>query len=77
LWGVVEVHSKEVERVLLFVSDAQERARRAADQLRQDGADSHVVEAIEGAQDELADLHRRLMQSTYYAVPETAQKLAV
>jgi hypothetical protein len=74
---VVESHSREVERVLLFVSDARDRAKRAADQLRQDGADPHVVEAIESAQEDLTDLHRRLMQTTYYAVPDAAQKLAV
>jgi hypothetical protein len=74
---VVEEHSKEVERVLLFVSDAQERARSAADQLRRDGADDHIVEAIEAAQEDLAALHRRLMHSTYYAAPNAAQQLAV
>ncbi len=74
---MVETQSREVERVLLFVSDAQERARRAAEQLRQDGADPHIVQAMLDAQSELGDLHRRLMQGTYYAVPEAAQQLAV
>lgn len=74
---MVEAHSKEVERVLLFISDARERARRASEQLRADGADPHIVQAMSDAQQDLSDLHRRLMQGTYYAVPEATQRLAV
>lgn len=74
---MVESESKEVERVLLFVSDAQERARRASEQLRRDGAEPHTVKAMVDAQTDLADLHRRLMQGTYYAVPDAAERLAV
>lgn len=74
---MVESESKEVERVLLFVSDAQERAGRASEQLRRDGAEPHIVQAMVDAQTDLAALHRRLMQGTYYAVPDAAERLAV
>lgn len=74
---MLEAQSREVERVLLFVSDAQERARRATEQLQRDGADPHIVQAMADAQDDLADLHRRLMQGSYYAVPEVVQRRAV
>ena len=53
------------------------RARRASELVERDGADAHIVEALREAQAELGDLHRRLMQGTYYAVPERAQQLAV
>ena len=75
--AMTERQSSEVEKVLLFISDAQSRARRASELVERDGADAHIVEALREAQTELGDLHRRLMQGTYYAVPERAQQLAV
>jgi hypothetical protein len=74
---MTERQSSEVEKVLLFISDAQSRARRASELVERDGADAHIVEALREAQAELGDLHRRLMQGTYYAVPERAQQLSV
>jgi hypothetical protein len=70
---VIEAHYSEVEKVLLFISDAQERARRASERIEKDGAEAQIVAALRQAQAELGDLHRRLMQGTYYAVPEPAQ----
>jgi len=64
-----EAHFAEVEKTLLYVSDARQRAERAAKALAKDGADDHLVEALEEAEQELAAIHRRLMQSTYFAVP--------
>lgn len=74
---MTESHSGEVEKVLLYISDAQERARRASDRIEKDDADAHIVAALRDAQRDLGDLHRRLMQGTYYAVPELTQKLAI
>jgi hypothetical protein len=74
---MTEAHSSEVERILLFVSDAQERARRGAERIAKEGAEPHIVDALRQAQSELGDLHRRLMQETYYATPSAAQRLAV
>lgn len=74
---VIEAHSSEIEKVLLFISDAQERARRAGDCLRQEGADPHLIAALREAQGQLGDVHRRLMQQTFYAIPEPAQQLAI
>jgi len=74
---VKEAHSSEIEKVLLFVSDAQERARRASERIEQDGADPHLVAAVREANAQLGAVHRRLMQQTFYAVPEPAQQLAI
>jgi hypothetical protein len=74
---MTEAHSSEVERVLLFVSDAQERARRTADQIESDGGPEHVVEALRATQRDLESVRRQLMQGTFYAVPETVQQLAL
>lgn len=72
-----ERQSSEVEKVLLHVSDARTRAKRAAAAVEKDGADPHIVAALADAERELAELHRRLAQGTYYAVPDESLKLAV
>lgn len=64
-----EDHFREIERVLLYVSDARRRAETTAAGLVRDGAEQHLVEAIRAAERDLAELHRRLMQATYWAVP--------
>ncbi|HEX5927189.1 MAG TPA: hypothetical protein VFY45_25445 [Baekduia sp.] len=74
---MTESQSSEVERVLLYISDARTRAQRAAESVRKDGADEHIVAALRDSEQQLADLHRRLSQGTYYAVPDDALKFAV
>lgn len=63
-----ESHFAEVEKTLLYISEARERAETARRTLAKDGAEPHLVEALETAQRELLALHRRLMQRTYFGV---------
>lgn len=65
-----EAHFAEIEKTLLYVSEARERAERAARTIESDGAEAHLVEALRETEAELARLHRRLMQATYFAVPK-------
>ena len=74
---MTERQSSEVEKVLLHLSDARTRARRAAEVVEKDGAERHVVEALRATEQQLADLHRSLAQSTYYAVVDSSLRLAV
>jgi len=74
--GVNEAHFGEVEKVLLYISEARERAARAHAALAKDGADQHLVDALRLSEETLHREHRRLMQSTFYAVPGQ-DKLAV
>jgi hypothetical protein len=67
-----EAHSAEVEKVLLHLSDARARARRAADTVGRTGAEEHVVDALRETERRLGELHRSLAQGTYYAVPDNA-----
>lgn len=67
--SVNESHFDEIERTLLLISGARERAARTARTIGRDGAETHLVEALEAADEELLALHRRLMQATYFAVP--------
>jgi hypothetical protein len=68
--GVNEAHFREIDRTLLFVSEARKRAEKTAKQLRREGAEPHLVEALEQADCELEAVSRRLMQQTYWAVPK-------
>lgn len=72
-----EKQHAEVERVLLHISDAAVRARRAVEVLEKDGADPHVVAALRTAEDDLERLRLSLSQGTLFAVPEETLKLAV
>lgn len=72
-----EASSTEVEKVLLFISDARGRAKRARDRLGAGEADQHVLDALDRAEESLAAAHRELMQGTYFAVPERNEQLAV
>jgi hypothetical protein len=74
---MTERESNEVEKILLHISDARSRTRRAADVVEKDGGADHVVEALRTTEQEPADLHRTLSQSTYYAVPDDGLRLAV
>jgi len=65
-----EAHFAEIEKTLLYISEARERAERAAKTLRRDDAEPHLVEALAAADAELADLHKRLLQATHFAVPK-------
>ncbi len=64
-----EPSSSEVEKVLLFVSDARERAAKARRHLESQGAEQHVLKALERVENDLASAHRELMKGTYFAVP--------
>lgn len=72
-----EAHFGEIEKVLLYVSEARERAERARLALVKDGAEPHLIAALQDSEDCLRSEHRRLMQRTYYAVPQDQHRLAV
>lgn len=74
---MTEQQSSEVEKVLLHISEARSRARRAADLVEKDGAEPHIVQALLVAEQQLADLHRTLAQGTYYAVADASLRLAI
>ncbi len=63
-----ESHFDEIERVLMNISGAKRRAEKARAALGSD-AEPHLSQALSDAAEELDQLHRRLMQRTYFAVP--------
>jgi cellobiose-specific phosphotransferase system component IIA len=72
-----EKEAIEVEKVLLHISDARSRARKAVEACAKSGADAHVVAALKAAEDDLDQLHRRLSQGTYYADADKPLQLVV
>lgn len=65
-----EDHFREIEKVLLYVSEARRKAEAVAGGLERGRAEEHLIEAVRESERDLADLHRRLMQGTYWAVPK-------
>jgi predicted O-methyltransferase YrrM len=55
---------------MLYIEEARSRAERAAETLRKNGADDHLIEALAKAQDDLSEVARRLRQGTLFAVPK-------
>jgi hypothetical protein len=66
---MTDSHSAEIEKTLLYISEARKRAAKTVKSLRAEGADDHLVEALENTERELEALGRKLMQQTYFAVP--------
>ena len=66
-------HFAEIERALVYVSEARERVEQTARSLVGDGAQPHLVEALQLADAELLAVHRRLMDRTYFAAPGARQ----
>ena len=65
-----EKHFAEIDVAMLYIEEARARTERALAALRRDGADDHLVEALERARGELSDVARRLRQGTLFAVPK-------
>lgn len=73
-----ESHLSEIEKTLLYISEARDRAKRARTALGAVGAEHHLIAALKATEESLADEHRRLMQRTFFAVPSSDQeRLAV
>jgi hypothetical protein len=72
---VDEQNFTEIETAMLYVEKARSRAERAAEALRQNRAEPHLVEAMEEAERDLSELARRLRQNTYFAVPSAQTSL--
>jgi hypothetical protein len=67
---VNESHMAEVESALFVMSEARRRAERTARELAKDGAEPHLVEAMERAERELEATIDAFFKSTYFHVPK-------
>ncbi len=70
-----EKHYLEVDAALLFLDSTARRIDKAIATLRAEGAEEHLIEALERSRDEVVDTRRRLMQGTLFAVPKAQLSL--
>lgn len=70
-----EEHFAEIDVAMLYIEQARERTERAATALRAEGADAHLIEALERSTAELSDVARRLRQGTFFTAPKEQLKL--
>lgn len=61
---------EQIDVAMLYIEEARARTERAVAEMRKLGAEPHLIEAMERAQEELSDLARRLRQGTFFAVPK-------
>ncbi len=65
-----EKHYGEIDVVLLIIENARRRAEKAAVELRAEGAEDFLVEALEQVQDDLSEAAKKLRQGTFFAIPK-------
>jgi len=65
-----EKHFAEIDVAMLYIEEARKRTERAATALRADGAEQHLIDALERSEEELSDVARQLRQGTLFAVPK-------
>ncbi|MEX2211615.1 MAG: hypothetical protein WD689_07615 [Gaiellaceae bacterium] len=62
-------HLEELDRVLLYMSEACQRAAQVAQTLEREGADPDLLEAVEDAERDLSSAYLRLMRRAYFGIP--------
>jgi hypothetical protein len=72
-----EDHLRDVDRVLLYISQARVKAEEIAEALAKDGAEERLVSALRTAAGAMAAEHKRLMNSTFYIVPAEQGRMEV
>ena len=65
-----EKHYGEIDVVLLIIENARRRAEKSAAELRADGAEDFLVDALEQVQEDLSEAAKKLRQGTFFAVPK-------
>jgi len=66
---------EQVAMVELSIEKSRARAERAAEALKDLGAESHLIDALERVQEELTSAARLLRQGTYFAVPSAQEEI--
>jgi hypothetical protein len=71
-----EQQFNEIEKTMFDLSGACRRARRTIGMLEKGDAPEHLIGAMRTALGEMEGTHKRLMQGTYWAVPEMREPKA-
>jgi hypothetical protein len=70
-----EAHFAEIDAAMLYIEEARARAERAAAKLKAAGAEPHLIDALDKAQERLSACARELRQGTFSAVPSAQATL--
>ena len=70
-----EKHFAEIDVAMLYIEEARDRTERAAATLKAEGADAHLIDALDRSAADLSEVARRLRQGTLFAVPKEQQSL--
>lgn len=68
-----EQQFNEIEKTMFDLSGAIRYADKTIVKLRKADAPAHLIEAMETCRDDMQATHKRLMQGTYFAVPEARE----
>lgn len=72
-----EERLRDIDRVLLYVSEARVKAEEIAAALAKDGAEERLVAALRTAAAAMGAEHKRLMNSTFHTVPVEQERLDI
>lgn len=61
---------RKIESTMLYLEEARARAERAAKEMREMGAEPHLIDATERLRDDLAEQARFYRHRTYFATPK-------
>lgn len=70
-----EEHFSQIANVELSLEKTRARAQRAAEALRAEKAEPHLISALEAVVANLSTTSRELRQGTYFAVPDEQTKI--
>lgn len=65
-----EEQFRQVERALLYADDAARKIAKIAEDLRQAGADPHLIAALESGGEAVRADHREMMKRVYFRAPD-------
>lgn len=68
-----QTYLNEIDKTLLYISEARERAEHLAREIRSNDGDDRLAEALDRADRGLLDVHGELMRSTYFPAPAREQ----
>lgn len=61
---------RDVERVMMYIAEAQRKAEEMASELAAKGAEERIVAALQTAAGALRAEHNRLLNRTHFVVPD-------
>lgn len=63
---------RDVERVMMYIAEAQRKAEEVGGELAARGAERRIIDALATAAAAMRVEHNRLLNRTHFVVPETA-----